>query len=198
MLEGMKQTGIALGVGFFSLMVLSAFAESPKIAMGESVLLQGSAKVLVEPKNNAMAPLTSGHSLEIDQETRVLGGTTDLSGARHKQFPAQKFPFFISPDQITDNLQLTIGYIRGINTPEAHESGQSTANFVSSPAVIKVNGVRIQYIYTDGELIKVTIPRGVLQPHGFNVLQVEAGFYFLPGNRVAYDELQMQHLSLSY
>jgi hypothetical protein len=141
--------------------------------------------------------------LIIDAETRMIGGAIDRSTAYDKQLPAQKFPFFIAPIRHKQQpypapLTLTIGSIRGINTPEAHATGQSQAGFVSSPAVIKINGQRIGYIYTDGEAIQMTVPSETLRPDGFNVLQVEAGFYFLPGNRVAYDELEVQHLALLY
>jgi hypothetical protein len=199
MLVQYRMLALLLGISVSAIVNLSvSYAENPQIAMGEPFLLRGSAKVLMDQPGAQIAPLSAERSLSIDTEMRTLGGAIDRSNTENKQLPAQKFPFFLNPDDTKDNLQLTIGYVRGINTPEAHQAGQSNASFVSSPAVIKVNGVRIHYIYTDGDMIQVTIPKALLQPQGFNVVQVEAGFYFLPGNRIAYDELQLQHLALSY
>ena len=202
MFEGKLKRGV-LGYfltyfGLLAIIMMPARAEEHQLAIGEPVLLKGSATFTAEHPDHQLIPMGAGRVMEIDSRTRQLGGDKDLSNAPQKQLPTQKFPFFLLPQNIKDNVELTIGYIRGINTPEAHQEGQSNTPFVSSPAVIKVNGIRIQYIYTDGELIHVHIPKTVLRNQGFNVIQVEAGFYFLPGNQLAYDQLQLQHLALNY
>jgi|GEM_PF-5321918 len=198
MFEGRLKLGTLFYLGVLVMIMGSAGAEKLKLAIGEPVLLRGSATITAEQSEHQLVPLEVRRVIDIDSQTRLLGGDQDLSNSSKKQLPTQKFPFFLRPENIKDNLELTIGYIRGINTPEAHQEGQSNTPFVSSPAVIKVNGIRLQYIYTDGELIRVKIPKDVLQNQGFNVIQVEAGFYFLPGNQLAYDQLQLQHLALNY
>jgi len=188
---------VSLGISLFSTLCLSVYAQLPELAKGESVLLKGHARISTEQPSSPAA-MNATHVMEIDREERALGGDQDLSSAPVRQLPAQKFTFFLDNAGIQDNLHLSIGYMRGLNTPEAHEEGQSHTAFVSSPSVIKVNGVRLQYIYTAGEMIKVNIPKSILRPDGFNVVQVEAGYYFLPGNRVAYDQVQFQHLAINY
>jgi hypothetical protein len=176
--------------------------ENQKIAMRESPLLRGGVQVRVNARAAAglerLPALEPGQRLLIDNQTRLIGGAVDRSQGARRQLPAQKFPFFVDAGTAKGPLALTIGYLRGLNTPEAHAAGQSQASFVSSPTVVKVNGVRVGYLYVDGELIRMEGPRSALKPDGFNVLQIEAGFYFLPGNRVAYDELELQHLALVF
>jgi hypothetical protein len=192
-----KKIGMGLlGLSLFSTLCLSVYAQSPERAKGEPVLLKGHARISTEQP--ASEPMNATHVMEIDREERALGGDQDLSSAPVRQLPAQKFTFFLDNAGLQDNLHLSIGYMRGLNTPEAHEEGQSHTDFVSSPSVIMVNGVRLQYIYTAGEMIKVNIPKSLLRPDGFNVVQVEAGYYFLPGNRVAYDQVRFQHLAINY
>ncbi len=197
----MSKKTVKYGLAACAALVMSMVhvqAESPRLAMGEPVLLKGSAKVQVGKPAPKLAAIEAGRSLVIDGEVRTLGGSQAQTEGHPRQFPAQKFPFILDAQALKGNPQLTIGYIRGLNTPEAHAAGQSETKFVSSPAVIKVNGVRIQYVYTAGDLLKIQIPKSALKPDGFNVVQIEAGFYFLPGNQVAYDQIELQHIALSY
>lgn len=193
MLEKTVKNGL-VSVLALVLSIISSYAENPQVAMGNSILLRGSAKVQVGQPAETLAPLQEVRSLIIDGEIRTLGG----SQQHIHQFPAQKFPFTLDVRALQGDPSLTIGYVRGINTPEAHSTGQSDTSFVSSPAVVKVNGVRIYYIYTAGDLLKIQIPKSALSKDGFNVVQIEAGFYFLPGNKIAYDLIELQHLALSY
>jgi hypothetical protein len=174
-----------------------SYAEDPRIAMAEPLLLKGS---IVQLKGDD--PLVASdrrQQILIDNETRIIGGAIDRSDSVDKQLPVLKFPFFIEGCKCNrGQVTVKIGSIHGINTPEAHAAGQSQANFVSSPAVIKLNGVKVGYIYTDGDAVQVQVPQSVLRRNGFNVLQIEAGFYFLPGNRIAYDELELQQLALLF
>lgn len=189
-----KRQGLFLALlGVLSSGFTSGYAENPQIAFQEPLLLKGSIQQVRHAEREQ-----SPDQLLIDNEIRLIGGVDDRSNSLQKQLPAQKFPFFVAPDTVRQQATLTIGSIRGLNTPEAHQAGQSQADFVSSPAVIKVNGVRVGYIYADGEAVTVQVPQRVLRPDGFNVLQIEAGFYFLPGNRIAYDELELQHLALNF
>jgi hypothetical protein len=196
-LSGIRLLGLVVALLAGSLP--AGAGETQKIAMQEPPLLRGGVQVRVKTHSarlERLPDLEPGQRLLIDNQTRLIGGAVDRSQGVQRQLPAQKFPFFMDAGTAKGPLTLTIGYLRGLNTPEAHVAGQSQASFVSSPAVVKVNGVRVGYLYVDGELIRVEVPRSALKPDGFNVLQIEAGFYFLPGNRVAYDELELQHLAL--
>lgn len=136
------------------------------------------------------------HAVVIDTMPRTLGGAYVPSGP-NKQLPTQKFPFS-APSMGGGSPTLHIGALYGINTPEAHAQGTSTANHVSSPVVIKVNGKRVQYVYTNGENIKVKLPAYAINPNGFNVVQIEAGYYYPQENEIAYDEIHLQHLALDF
>jgi hypothetical protein len=176
-----------------------SYAENTSLAMAEPLLLKGSVQINVNAGDSQTRFQDTRQQLLIDGETRVIGGAVDRSDSQQKQLPAQKFPFFIdSKTAQRREVTLRIGSIHGLNTPEAHTAGQSQATFVSSPAVIKLNGVRVGYVYTDGNAIQVRVPQSVLKRDGFNVLQIEAGFYFLPGNRIAYDELELQQVALLF
>jgi hypothetical protein len=187
------QSLILASLGLLGSAFVSSYAENQQIAFQEPLLLKGSIQQIRQADQEQ-----NPDQLVIDNQFRVIGGAEDRSNSVQKQLPAQKFPFFVAANNVRQQATLTIGSIRGLNTPEAHQSGQSQADFVSSPAVIKVNGVRVGYIYTDGEAVTMQVPRRVLRPDGFNVLQIEAGFYFLAGNRIAYDELELQHLALNF
>ena len=136
------------------------------------------------------------HAVVIDTMPRTLGGAYVASGP-NKQLPTQKFPFS-APSGVSGSPTLHIGALSGINTPEAHAQGTSTANHISSPVVIKVNGKRVQYVYTNGQDIKVKLPAYAINPNGFNVVQIEAGYYFPQENEIAYDEIHLQHLALDF
>lgn len=197
MYERLSNAGAIIGLLMAGL-TGNALAENPQIALSDPFVLKGQIKVEVGQPTESLMPLIPVRQIEIDNQIRTIGGATSWPKKDLKQLPAQKFPFFINPADIKDKPQLTIGYVRGINTPEAHAAGQSNTGHISSPAVIKVNGIRVQYLYTDEELVSIKIPLSLLKPDGFNVLQVEAGFYFLPGNQVAYDQIELQHLALRY
>ncbi len=133
------------------------------------------------------------------QNHRVLGGEVDMSRSANKRLPAEKFPFTLNfKNKANIRPVLTIGSISGINTPEAHKRGQASANHISSPVVIKVNGIRVQYVYENGQNIKLAIPPHVFRKEGFNTIQVEAGYYFPEDNRIAYDEIHLDNIGLDF
>jgi hypothetical protein len=190
-------TRLSLALGFFLIcLTVQAYAEHLNTTQASSFLLRGSLHHRETERSKDLE--TSSNYIEIDREARTIGSEFSLSNINKRQLPTQKFPFYMSADGVKDTLLLTIGYIRGVNTPEAHAIGQSNTDFVSGPTVIKLNGIKIHYLYTDGYRIGIRVPRSILKLDSLNVLQVDAGFYFQSDNQVAYDQIQFQHLTLYY
>ncbi len=143
----------------------------------------------------------SQNHVAIDDQYRIIGETNnfDIPNCRQtKVLPTMKFPFVIQENKATmGQPMLVIGSIRGINTRKAHIAGQSHSTYISSPVVIKLNGIRISYVYMNGENIAVNVPSGVLNPGGVNVLQIESGYYFPEENQIAYDNVQFKDINLN-
>jgi hypothetical protein len=134
------------------------------------------------------------NQMVIDSALRVIGGTM----AEHRM-PGMKLPFVMSPQSVAGmQPRLKIGMIAGINTPEAHELGASTADHISSPAVVKLNGKKIKYIYHNDRGMEVVLPKQFLNQSGFNVLQIDAGYYFERANILAYDKVQFQDVAVVF
>jgi hypothetical protein len=94
---------------------------------------------------------------------------------------------------------LSVGYIfRSPSCPEAHQTSSSQASFVSSPTVIKLNGHTVGYLYTEGNILSVPVPNQFLRVSGYNIIQVEACFYFSGENDVACDQIEFQNMLLNY
>jgi hypothetical protein len=130
----------------------------------------------------------------IDDRQREIGGDRK-DGLK----PLMKLAFALQSDQIKGTtIGVTIGQIEGFNTPEAHQLRQNTASHISSPAVIKVNGEKVDYIYTSQKNHTIYIPKYRLNPNGINTLQIQAGYYFKDKNSLAYDQLSIQQISLTY
>jgi hypothetical protein len=143
---------------------------------------------LGETLNNAV------NQMVIDSALRVIGGTM----AEHRM-PGMKLPFIMSPQSVAGTQpRLKIGMIAGINTPEAHDLGASTADHISSPAVVKLNGKKIKYIYHNDRGMEVMLPKQFLNQSGFNVLQIDAGYYFERANTLAYDKVQFQDVAVVF
>lgn len=144
------------------------------------------------------------HSIVVDDVPRVVGGDVDLSNAVNKQLPKQKFPFNLDAKTLSKALNsgktpvLTIGSIQGLNTPEAHEAGESQADYISSPSVIKINGVKVGYVYTSQNGLQIKVHKKDLRPDGYNTIQIEAGYYFTADNRLAYDTVSFQDISIEF
>jgi hypothetical protein len=146
-----------------------------------------------ENEGGAIVPDIPPGAIVVDRYPRMLGGDV----ADHLA-PKIKLPFGVSTGGGGGVPILTIGRIDGLNTAEAHALGQSDAPYVSSPVVIKVNGKRIHYVTRNGESVQVEIPPAVMRPYGLNMIQIEAGYYLPGGNRIAYDTIRFQNVSIQF
>lgn len=142
---------------------------------------------------------TSQHtSIVVDEAQRMIGCVHNPSASQEKILPVQKFHFTAQQALTSAAPVIIIDRISGMNTPEAHRAGQSEAKYVSSPTVVKINGWRVGYIYTDTEDYHLPIPTSVLRQDGLNTIELEAGFFFLPGDVLSYDEIHFQNISVEY
>jgi hypothetical protein len=134
------------------------------------------------------------NQMVIDNALRVIGGTM-----AEQRMPGMKLPFVMSPQSVVGiQPRLKIGMIHGINTPEAHQLGASTADHISSPAVVKLNGKKIKYIYHNANGMEVVLPKQFLNQSGFNVLQIDAGYYFERSNTLAYDKVLFKDVAVVF
>ena len=134
------------------------------------------------------------HSIVLDDEYRLLGGTIKDGRA-----PTIKLPFVLDGKKVKGNsVEMVIGSINGIHTPEAHRLGQAWEGHVSSPAVVKLNGKKVDYIYTNGSNVTVRLPRKHFRKNGINVVQIDAGYYFQNQTTLAYDSLSFQDVAVVY
>jgi hypothetical protein len=82
---------------------------------------------------------------------------------------------------------------------QSHQLGQQASDYVSSPTTLKINGVRFQYFTLNTEkTIVVDIPVSLLKAKGFNILQLEAGYFFDENDALAYDEVSTGSIRLTY
>jgi hypothetical protein len=136
------------------------------------------------------APLAN--HLMLSSKGLELGGTTHS--------PAKKLVFSLSgtPAQ-AGFVRLELDGLYGVSTTEAHELGQQASDYVSSPTTLKINGVRFQHFTLNtADTIVVDIPVSMLKAKGFNIIQLEAGYFFDENNALAYDEVSTGSIRLIY
>lgn len=139
-----------------------------------------------------------GRTIIIDNRVRYLGmSLPDEATTQSRITPTLKFPFTVTNRSKGQQATLTIGYIEGINTREAHRLGQSNKDYISSPVVIKLNGQKVHYLSTNGQDIRIRIPAYLINKNGVNILQIESGYYFPARNEVAYDLIRLKDLALN-
>lgn len=132
--------------------------------------------------------------IPIDTHTRIIGGTE-----KEGRMPGIKLAFTAQPKHIPGQMvRLKIGHLSGFNTPQAHAMGENTSEHISSPAVVKINGKKVKYFYTNVDGLELPISKAYLNPNGFNVIQIDAGYYFEDRNKIAYDKLKVKGLALLY
>jgi hypothetical protein len=130
----------------------------------------------------------------VDDKLRIIGG--DIEQARP---PKIKLPFYLEASKVLNHApRLSLGVVRGIHTPEAHALGQASHDHVSAPALLKVNGKKLKYLYTNSNHLEVPIPLSYLRKNGVNTITLEAGYYFPEENHIAYDQIQFQHVGVIY
>jgi len=187
-------SALVLAIASSGLRAFSAeVATALPTAGGSTPILQAKIK-LVQEKGSTLQHA----SIVVDEAPRMIGCAQNPAVSHEKILPVQKFHFSAQQGLTEASPVIIIDRIFGMNTPEAHRAGQSEAKYVSSPTVVKINGQRVGYIYTDTEDYHLPIPTGVLRQDGFNTIELEAGFFFLPGDVLNYDEIHFQNISVEY
>ncbi len=92
--------------------------------------------------------------------------------------------------------QLLIGAVLGLDTLRAHEAGQSTIPYASSPVVVRLNGKTIAHITLNGLRQHIPVPQGLLSPMGYNTLEIQTGYHRPDGVRIDYDDLELMNVIL--
>jgi hypothetical protein len=122
----------------------------------------------------------------------------EVGGTSHS--PVKKLVFSLSGTPAPAGfVRLELDGLYGVSTQEAHELGQQASDYVSSPTTLKINGVRFQHFTLNTEkTIVVDIPATMLKEKGFNIIQLEAGFFFDENDALAYDEVSTGSIRLTY
>lgn len=156
------------------------------------------------------APLTAylkktGKTVVLDDQLRHLGdGSYSPWSANAGQFqkPSEGAAFVrkfrLDGDVSGKTVHLKIGSVIGLDTQQAHLTGQSGFHRVSSPLEVRLNGQMVGRIGLNGDGQQLTLPTRHLSIHGINVLEIRTGFQVPDGQYVDYDDIELMFLTLEF
>jgi hypothetical protein len=141
---------------------------------------------------------TTGNAGALRNQLLLSNKGLEVGGISHS--PAKKLVFSLSGTPAPAGfVRLELDGLYGVSTQEAHALGQQASDYVSSPTTLKINGVRFQHFTLNTEkTIVVDIPTIMLKEKGFNIIQLEAGYFFDENDALAYDEVSTGSIRLTY
>lgn len=140
----------------------------------------------------------TGSEMALKNQLMLSNKGLEVGGTTHS--PTKKLVFSLSGTPAPAGfVRLELDGLYGVSTQEAHELGQQASDYVSSPTTLKINGVRFQHFTLNTEkTIVVDIPVSMLKAKGFNIIQLEAGYFFDENDALAYDEVSTGSIRLIY
>lgn len=119
------------------------------------------------------------------------------------QGPVFAKEFVLAGQLDTDTVTLGIGSVLGLDTPDAHQYGQSSFHHASSPMTVVLNGVPVGTIRLNGDGQYLRIPARLFrtQGQGLNHLEIATGYRL--GSEtlytgVDYDDIELMLLTLTF
>jgi hypothetical protein len=152
----------------------------------------------VKAYSNKRFAHTTGSEIALKNQLMLSSKGLEVGGTTHS--PTKKLVFSLSGTPAPAGfVRLELDGLYGVSTAEAHELGQQASDYVSSPTTLKINGVRFQHftLNTDKTIV-VDIPVSMLKAKGFNIIQLEAGYFFDENDALAYDEVSTGSIRLIY
>ena len=152
----------------------------------------------VKAYSNKRFAHTTGSEIALKNQLMLSSKGLEVGGISHS--PTKKLVFSLSGTPTPAGVvRLELDGLYGVSTAEAHELGQQASDYVSSPTTLKINGVRFQYftLNTDKTIV-VDIPVSMLKAKGFNIIQLEAGYFFDENDALAYDDVSTGSIRLIY
>ena len=143
-------------------------------------------------------PHQTGSAMALKNQLMLSNKGLEVGGTTHS--PVKKLVFSLSGTPTPAGfVRLELDGLYGVSTQEAHELGQQASDYVSSPTTLKINGVRFQHFTLNTEkTIVVDIPASMLKAKGFNIIQLEAGYFFDENDALAYDDVSTGSIRLIY
>jgi hypothetical protein len=140
----------------------------------------------------------TGSAMALKNQLLLSSKGLEVGGTTHS--PTQKLVFSLSGTPVPAGfVRLELDGLYGVSTQESHALGQQASDYVSSPTTLKINGVRFQHFTLNTEkTIVVDIPISMLKAKGFNIIQLEAGYFFDENDALAYDEVSTGSIRLIY
>lgn len=103
--------------------------------------------------------------------------------------------FKIKPLKPSEQLQLVIGSIIGIDTIEAQRIGQSRVlTAYSSPPELFFNGNKITEIKINGDNQKINIPKNLVKENQHNNVTIKTGRNLYKTSSIDYDDIEFTNL----
>ena len=140
----------------------------------------------------------AGNATSLKNQLMLSNKGLEVGGTAHS--PTKKLVFSLNAiPTSTGFVQLELEGLYGVSTQEANALRQQASDCVSSPTTLKINGVRFQHFTLNtANTIVVHIPVSMLNPKGFNIIQLEAGYSFNKNNALIYDEVSTGSIRLIY
>jgi hypothetical protein len=152
----------------------------------------------VKAWGNRGAAHHTGSEAALKNQLMLSNKGLEVGGTTHS--PVKKLIFSLAGTPAPAGfVRLELEGLYGVSTAEAHALGQQASEYVSSPTTLKINGVRFQHFTLNtADTLVVDIPASMLKPQGFNIIQLEAGYFFDENEALAYDEVSTGSIHLSY
>ena len=152
----------------------------------------------VKAWGNRSALHHTGNAMALKNQLMLSNKGLEVGGTSHS--PVKKLVFSLSNTPVPAGfVRLELDGLYGVSTAESHALGQQASTYTSSPTTLKINGVRFQHFTLNtAETITVDIPVSLLKAKGFNIIQLEAGYFFDENDALAYDEVSTGSIRLSY